>query len=187
MLFPPAVRVDQSEQTRNSNPDAHPASNNAGRIHIGEVLRHHIEEVIARYVARMRNDPLIPLAKSLPTAMLEDHAMSFLGDLFQSLIVVEKSEVLNDREESNLLDDGSRIQFLIAELHGAQRHRVGWTEAALHREYDILKEEVGRQVKARAEDPEGAIDPDAALALLSRLLDRARNASVTAFGAAGKS
>ena len=179
--FPGVMRLDRNEPFHAAASDSRATNQKARPARMGETLRQRVEELIARYVARMRSDPLIPIAKSLPTPMLEDHALSFLGDLFQSLIVVEKADVLDDREESNLLDDGSRIQILVSELHGAQRHRVGWTEAALDREYEILKEEVARFVRTRAADADSTIDIDSAIKLFNRLLDRAHKASVAAY------
>jgi hypothetical protein len=151
---------------------------------MGEVLRHHIEDLIASYVTRLRSDPLTPGAKSLPNPLLEDHALSFLSDLFQSVVVVEKADDLDDREESNLLGDGTRIQLLIADLHGRQRHRLGWTERALHREYEILDEEVARMVKGRATDPDTGDAPEPTIELLRRFLGRAHDASLAGFKAA---
>jgi hypothetical protein len=151
---------------------------------MGEVLRHHIEDLIAKYVTRLRSDPLAPGAKSLPNPLLEDHALSFLSDLFQSVVVVEKADDLDDREESNLLGDGTRIQLLIADLHGRQRHRLGWTERALHREYEILDEEVARMVKGRVADPDTGDAPEPTIELLRRFLGRAHEASFAGFKAA---
>jgi hypothetical protein len=163
-----------------------PARKAIARSNLGEVLRQHIEDVVARYVARLRSDPKTPGAKSLPNPMLEDHAMSFLSDLFQSVVIAEKSDDLDDREESSLLGDGTRIQLLIADLHGRQRHRLGWTESALQREYQILDEEVERLVKGRAHDADGARGLEPTLAVLRKLLKRAHDASFAAFDKAAK-
>ena len=152
---------------------------------MGEVLRQHIEELIARYVARMRADPETPKAKSMPGAILEDHALSFLSDLFQSVVIIEKAD-LKEWEGSNLLKDGTRIQLLIADLHGRQRHRIGWSESALRREYEILDSEVERLVKGRAHDAEGARALEPTLEILRKLLKRAHDASFAGFEKAGK-
>ena len=175
---------NETDLVYDSAPPDRPATKAFRRSHLGEVARQHIEEVIARYAARLRSDPLIPGAKSLPSPMIEDHAMSFLGDLFQSVVIAEKSDDLDDREQSNLLGDGTRIQLLIADLHGRQRHRLGWTENALRREYQILDEEVERLVKGRAQDADGARALEPTLELLRRLLKRAHDASFAAFGQA---
>ena len=150
---------------------------------LGERLREGLEELIARYVTRMRNDPAIPRARDLPRPLLEDHAMSFLSDLFQSIVVLEKTENLKNADESDLLKDGSRIQRLVAELHGRQRHRIGWTEEALHREYQILDEEVAALAKRHASTPDAL---DWTLDHLKHLLTRAHDASYAAYGDAAR-
>jgi hypothetical protein len=41
-----------------------------------------------------------------------------------------------------LLRDGSEIQRTVAELHGDQRAKLGWSESAFWRESEIVREEV---------------------------------------------
>jgi hypothetical protein len=153
---------------------------------LGERLRERLEELIAAYVARMRNDSRIPGARELPQALLEDHALSFLSDLFQSIVVVERSGEIKDLEETLLLKDGSHIQTLIADLHGRQRYRMGWTDEALHREYEILDEEVAAFVQRVGSN--GSVDPAVnwVLDYLKQLLKRAHESSFAAFGAAAR-
>jgi len=153
----------------------------AGRARIGDRLRHDLESLVVRYVDRLRTDPLISRAQSLPNPLLEDHAMSFLSDLFQSLVVLENAEDLDDPDESELLADGIRIQRLISELHGHQRYRLGWTEHALEREYQILREEVDSLVRRHAPDPDRAGDFSWAIDVLKLRLNSARAASVAAY------
>ena len=165
-----------------------PASKNkiekaGARARIGDRLQHDLESLIVRYVDRLRTDPLFSKAHSLPNALLEDHAMSFLSDLFQSLVVLENAGELDDADESELLADGNKIQRLVAELHGRQRHRLGWTEHALEREYQILREEVDSLVRRHAPDPDRAGDFSWAIGVLNQRLNAARAASVAAFEA----
>jgi hypothetical protein len=47
-----------------------------------------------------------------------------------------------------LLGDGGQVQRLMDELHGAQRLRLGWTEADIERETPILMDEVERTLEA---------------------------------------
>ncbi|MFL5463626.1 MAG: hypothetical protein ACJ8AC_06290 [Gemmatimonadaceae bacterium] len=156
----------------------------AGRTRIGERLQQDFEAVIARYVDRMRSDPQIPQAKSLPAAVLEDHAVSFLGDLFQTLVILEKADQLKERDESELLNDGSAIQRLIADLHGRQRRRNAWSEEALEREYQILNEEIESLVRHHTHDTADSDGLTWALDVLKRHLARARDASFVGHRAA---
>ena len=50
--------------------------------------------------------------------------------------------------DPELLADGGHLQRLVAELHGAQRHRLGWSEADIERETKILVAEVERAINA---------------------------------------
>lgn len=152
-----------------------------GRARIGDRLRHDLASLIARYVDRLRIDPLFSRAHSLPNPVLEAHAMSFLGDLFQSLVVLESAEELDDADESELLADSTKIQRLISELQGRQRYRLGWTEHALEREYQILREEVDSLVRRHVPDADRAGDFSWAIDVLNRRLNGARAASVAAY------
>jgi hypothetical protein len=185
MRIGPPMEGAQNSQTSETAPLDGGARNTIARAQMGEVLRQHIEEVIARYVAKMRADPETPRAKLTPTAILEDHALSFLSDLFQSVVIIEKSD-LKDWEESDLLKDGTRIQLLIADLHGRQRQRIGWTQTALRREYEILDSEVERLVKGRANDADAARALEPTLEILRKLLKRAHDASFKAFETAAR-
>jgi hypothetical protein len=84
------------------------------------------------------------------------------------LIVVEEVEGV----PSPLLADGMEIQRLVAERHGAQRARLGWTEAAMRREFMIIREEV-EQVVRRSVPTGGPLRMDDALAAVNRFLDQA--------------
>src|SRR5256885_9482105 len=156
-----------------------------GPARIGDRLRHDLPSLIVRYVDRLRTDPLISRAQPLPNPLLEDHAMSFLSDLFQSLVVLENAEHLDDPDESELLGDGIRIQRLISELHGHQRYRLGWTEHALEREYQILREEVDSLVRRHAPDADRAGDFSWAIDVLNLPLNTPLAAGVPALGTAG--
>ncbi|HJP58900.1 MAG TPA: hypothetical protein VJ865_02840 [Gemmatimonadaceae bacterium] len=153
---------------------------------LGERLRHQIEQLIANYSRRLRSDPVTTVAKNLPAPLVEDHAMSYFGDLFQTLVVLEKSDDLKGREESALLTDGSQIQRLISELHGRQRHQLGWTEEALHREYEIMDEEVVALVKRHEPDKDVAEKVQWAIDTLKRMLKAAHDASFNGYQAAAK-
>src|SRR5690242_8430086 len=100
------------------------------RARIGDRLRRDLESLVVRYVTRLRGDPLIPKAPSLPSPVLEANALSFLASLFQSLVVLENAHELDDADESELLADANKVQRVISELHGRQRYRLGWTEHA---------------------------------------------------------
>jgi hypothetical protein len=159
------------------------AAQKAARVHVGELLRTNIEDLLARYVTRLRGDPLIPMAKTLARPLLEDHAMSFLSDVFQTLVILEKARSLDARDEAELLEDGTEIQRLVSDLHGRQRHRLGWTENALQREYQIIVEEVESHARRHAPNDQVLTWT---LDILNRQLERARDASLAGFSSAAR-
>ena len=73
---------------------------------------------------------------------LEDHIATYLSDIGQMFAILDE----RGGERLPLLADGTAIQRIIAERHGAQRHRLGWTEEELRREYAALVSEVERVV-----------------------------------------
>jgi signal transduction histidine kinase len=151
-----------------------------GLAEIGMYLRARLEEVMVAQAARLRADPAFPQAAYLSRSEMEDHQLCFLADLAQTLVVVEES----GGPESELLRDGSTIQRVTAELHGAMRQRRGWTEAQLAREYEILGEEIAAQVRTRV--PEGAGDDTLALEVLGRLIQRATAIGIAALRRTGE-
>ena len=101
------------------------------------------ETIAERYVAALRADGRFPGARELRGVQLRDHATPFVGLLASQLTVIGESR----GEEPELLGDGGHVQRLMAELHGAQRHRLGWSEADIEREIDILYGEIERSIR----------------------------------------
>ncbi|HEU4563692.1 MAG TPA: ATP-binding protein [Gemmatimonadaceae bacterium] len=152
-----------------------------GLAEVGARLRERVEEVIAAFATRLSADPAMPQAAHLKRTELEDHQLSFLADVSQTLVVIEET----GGPESDLLRDGSTIQRVVAELHGAMRQRRGWTEAQLTREYDILGEEIA--VVVRRSGGGGGGDTSLALDILRRLIERARVTGLAALRRAAES
>jgi hypothetical protein len=116
----------------------------------------------------------MPNAKELDRVQLEDHIGTFLLDIGKSLIT------LDEGGEPALMRDGSEIQRMIAELHGEQRFRVGWTADEIRRETAILWEEVEALVRREAPTRTDA-HVAGALDILHRLLQRAEHNSLRGF------
>jgi hypothetical protein len=152
-----------------------------GLADVGTHLRERVEDVIAAYAARLRADPAFPQAVHLRRSELEDHQLSFLADVAQTLVAIEEAA----EPHSDLLRDGTTIQRVVAELHGAMRQRRGWTEEQLAHEYAILGEEMAAVVRRRAPGDTG--DPSFALEVLERLVERARASGLAALRRAAES
>jgi hypothetical protein len=142
---------------------------------VGALLHEAVTEVIGAYTDRLRADPAVPRGAAMTRVQLEDHAISFVADLAQSLMIVEDA----GPEAVELLKDGSAIQRAIAEAHGARRYAQGWDESALRRDQQVFREEVERAVRARLKAGSG--DVDQAVRVLLRLIDRGEEVAVGAW------
>ena len=73
---------------------------------------------------------------------------------------------------SALLHDSADIQRFLADRHGLQRSRLGWSTAALVRENEILLAEIERAIHRCMTDPACAPQVDEALIVIRRLLEQ---------------
>jgi PAS domain S-box-containing protein len=142
-----------------------------GLSEIGELLRDELDAILTAYVERLRADPAISQTDELRRSQLEDHTVSMLADIAQSLVIVADA----GREAHALLADSTDILRAIAEAHGQRRHAQGWPDAALHREYEILREVVEAAVRSRV--PADATNSATAIDTLLTLLRRAETIS----------
>jgi signal transduction histidine kinase len=137
----------------------------------------HLEDLLAVYVRRIRSDPAVPAARDATEVDLLNHAGTLITDVAQSMSVLGGSA----NDAPRLLRDGSRIQRLVAELHAEQRRRLGWSEAELRRDFELLREEVEACIRTYLPPGEGA---DAACAVAARLLRQSERIAVQAHRAA---
>ena len=161
----------QPEQSRMSQRQRAVLSGHDPRVQgladIGETMLRETESIIDAFVSRLRREEVAPAASRLRFSQVANHVAALLADVAESLIVLEDS----GGHPTPLMQDGIEIQRLIAERHGAQRARLGWTEATLKRECEILSEEVERALRHRLGDAGGRIDE--AIAVIRRQLDEA--------------
>jgi signal transduction histidine kinase len=108
------------------------------RAELGRVLGASVTEIVAALASRVRHDPAIPLAQTMSQTELEDHIAGYLADFAQQLVILDDRSTM---ERSSLVRDGVDIRQLVAERHGAQRARYGWSEKALDHELDLLRSE----------------------------------------------
>jgi signal transduction histidine kinase len=145
-----------------------------GLADIGETMLRDTEQIIDAFVSRLRREEVAPAASRLRFSQVADHVGALLADVAESLVVLEDS----GGYPTPLMQDGIEIQRLIAERHGAQRARLGWTEETLQRECEILSDEVERALRNRFGDAGGRIDE--AIAVIRRQLDEATRIGVRA-------
>jgi PAS domain S-box-containing protein len=101
--------------------------------------------LMERFVARLRIDPATPRAAQMAQSAIENHVTAFVTDLAQGFEILDEQGA----DRLPLIRDGSLLQANIADRHGSQRARLGWTEAALRREFALLHEEMRRLLTER--------------------------------------
>ena len=156
----------------------------AATVHqeIADAILVEIERILHSYVARLRSDPATPSAHTIDDSLIEDHFASFLADLAGTISSLD----VDGAEKEAGVRDGTAIQRAIAQRHGAQRARLGWSEGEIRRELVILREEVQAAVRRRSRKPTrigGTSDGEGDAArrvheLLDHFLDRAERLSV---------
>jgi len=148
----------------------------------GEALLQHVGPTVNEFVRRARAEPALGFTAEMSDVDVADHLGTLVIDVANSLSILGST----GGEPNELLADGSRIQRLIGELHGAQRQRLGWVEAQLVREMDLVREVC---LSALGEALAGDEHAGRAAALaLERLLDERARACMSGFrGAVGVS
>jgi signal transduction histidine kinase len=173
---PPPAGVAEGEAA--ASPWADREAAGRGLAAAGEVLLQRIGHTVEEFVRRARAEKSLMLTAEMTDVDVADHLGTLLIDVANSLTILGGSS----GEPNQLLADGSRIQRVIGELHGAQRQRLGWTETQIAREVDLL-----RDVCLGALDQALAADDDArkaAVAALERLLNERARACLSGFRAA---
>ncbi len=153
---------------------------------VGDALLAEIEHVLHACVERIRGDAAMPDARRAEEALIEDHLATFLADVAATLSSIDPGD--GDANPAEAARDGTDIQRLVAERHGAQRARLGWSEGELRREFAILGEELEAALLRR---PPRAPSAEGQQVLVSRTLEllrpfvrTAEAVSVAAFHAA---
>jgi PAS domain S-box-containing protein len=148
-----------------------------GLDEIGEIVRSMMNEILGAYAERLRSDVATPRARRMRRPELEDHALSLLADIAQTLVIISEA----GRDAPKLLRDGSAIQHTIADHHGRRRRAQGWTESAVHRDHELLREELERAVRGRLRGRARTSSVEEAVQLLLRLISNAERVSVEAW------
>jgi signal transduction histidine kinase len=152
-----------------------------GLSKVGRALLVTMEETTERLVDRIRSDPNLNVAAGLKFSQVADHFPALLADVAGALIVIEELR----GQPSPLLADATEIQRLVSERHGIQRHRLGWTESALRREFMIVREELERVIR-EASDFGMPLPVEDGVAVIGRFLDQSEYVAVRALNAATK-
>ena len=174
-LWLPAVNGAARDAARRRGESPGPASRLQGLAETGEALLRELEPTLNSFVARLRAEPVMPAAQSLRFSQLADHIGTYVANIGGVLVAVEESR----GQPTGLIADGSEIQRLVAERHGAQRARLGWTADALRREWRILGEEIERAIRRRSPDVDDAAVNES-LTIIARFIDQGIELSIRA-------
>jgi signal transduction histidine kinase len=152
------------------------APDTAARLHglgdVGEALLREIPALVESVVSRLRAEAMVPGAITLRRSQLADHLAAYVADLASMLAAIEEAR----GQPSRLVAEAAEIQLYVAERHGAQRARLGWTTDIMRLEWRILGEELERIVRRGSMSvPEGAAAE--ALIVLDRVLEQAMERS----------
>jgi hypothetical protein len=129
------------------------AVSEASLAEIGRALLEDVGGIADRFSRKLRADTgTIPSVDRLTDVQLQDHIGAWLADLAQALITIESVR----GDPSELMRDGSEIQRVICERHGAQRYRLGWAKTAIMREFQLLQEVVEESLTSRGLLPHDA-------------------------------
>jgi signal transduction histidine kinase len=114
-----------------------------GLADIGDALLTDLGAIVREFVTRVRSLNLGSSAHALRFSQLADHVGTYVADVAGMLIALDEAH----GRPSSLFADGTEIQRLVAERHGMQRARLGWSREDLTREWAVLREEIERAVR----------------------------------------
>ncbi|HET7230821.1 MAG TPA: ATP-binding protein [Longimicrobium sp.] len=145
-----------------------------GLASVGRLIEERVEELVSAFLEELRAEPAIPYAGELERALLEDHHATLVLEIATAMVMLDRGGT--DPEH---VRDGDSIRQTIARLHGRQRARLGWTADEVRREHDVLRRVFAEFLRGPGEAHAGGqADLGVAIAVASRLLDRAERLSV---------
>ncbi|HYR07400.1 MAG TPA: ATP-binding protein [Longimicrobium sp.] len=142
---------------------------------VGRALTRVAEPIAVELGRRLAGDPALPSARRMEPVQLQDHTTTFLVEIGLAMVALDEAG-----GEPALMRDGTEIQRVISERHGAQRARLRWSEDELRREFQLLHEVMVPLVRAEA-GGRGDVQVDVALGVLERLLQQAEIVSLRGY------
>lgn len=138
---------------------------------LADHLLRRLKPIVDTYVDRLRDDPTIPGVAEATDIELRDHIPHFIAGISNLL----RHAGAAGEDVTQVLRGGNTIQRTTLELHGAQRHQLGWSADALNLDLDILRRIIGHDV--RSTSPQG-LDGEAPFEVLDRLFEQAQRISL---------
>ena len=140
---------------------------------VGRALRDRATVILEGHVGQLRGDFAAPNAAKTSAIDLEDHLDTLLAELALSLSSVDQADGLS----SIGLRDGSAIQKVLAQRHGAQRASLGWREDDVIRELRLLQSEIETELRIVL-DGDPKVDLRAAFGVLAYRFQYAERFSI---------
>ena len=167
------VVAKETARWRAESPDT--AARLLGLGEVGKMLIRELDPLLGAFVTRLRDEAITDSADSLRYCQLTDHLVAYVADVATMFAAIEESQ----GQPSAVVADGTRIHMIVAECHGVQRSRLGWTSEALHREWTILHEEIESVIQKHVRGVAESAVAEARV-VLERMIDQAREASCRA-------
>ena len=143
----------------------------------GEMILRETASIVASLVARLRHEREISHIEQLRYGELANHFGTFLAILSETLMSRAEQTPVTARA----VEEGLGMLRLLADRHGRQRARMGWSALGVEREYRILQDEIERALEERAAHvPRESIEE--ARAVVQRLVLEAQSRSKKALG-----
>jgi hypothetical protein len=101
----------------------------------------------------LREEREVPDLSSVSEPYIRDHADTVVAEILRAATLLAETK----GRASDLLRDGAEIQRLLAELHGAQRYRLGWNESEIACDVDALSAQIAATI-ARVQDSQPAAE-----------------------------
>ncbi len=172
----PAAAADEVREAKSSEPPLASHERPELLVEVRDAVLVDLERILHAFVARLRADPETPSAGVLSEAELQDHLATFLSDLADTF----RSLDLGNGQSEHAVRDSTAIRRTVAERHGGQRRRLGWSEDELRREYQILRDEVSAAIRRRVTE-RSPDDLTAAVEAVSSLITDAEKISLDSF------
>jgi PAS domain S-box-containing protein len=178
-LWLPCAEGERGLPATNSWPRAAdwPSSPGAvtGLSAVGQIILERTEPLESELVRRLRADPELPSSSKADRSELANHTAAYLATLAKMLTTMDESG-----GEPALQKDGEDILGVVADRHGCQRRRIGWSRAQLQREYQVLHDLLDSFLRREATDRVSG-DLTEILGIVHRIVDQAEVASLEAF------
>jgi signal transduction histidine kinase len=138
---------------------------------LSDHLLRRLKPIMDAYIDRLRQDGGVPRAAETSDVALRDHIPHFLSGVASLLAHSGES----GPEITAVLQGGNAIQRLTLELHGAERHGMGWSEEAVRRDLAVLRDVIMDDLRGEMSDDEAL---KSITAVLHRLFQQAERISV---------